>query len=292
MEQSLLPPSQTRLTSMSIDSRFADQYYHGTSDFLIRLPSTMRNVMRIALSSVELPEVAYVFSAKAGNTCFSVDVSGVLTVVDISEGNYTAAELAAAVTAALHGVNLAFDCSYNPITNRFTLSTTGPSFVVTLTCPTVVGCTNPVAGNSRFWGIGYNMGFRTTEPFLVDASGVVAPQSPQVAAPAYTLLQLRCPDMLENTIHRTAGGSFVQALAKLVLRSGAYQIQYDDAGNMLRKENVFQQPTSVSQFRVSLVDAYGELVEMGDTDWSMTFEVMEVVSSCQYSELNRAYARC
>jgi hypothetical protein len=98
--------------------------------------------------------------------------------------------------------------------------------------------------------------------------------------------------MLENTIHRTAGGSFVQALAKLVLRSGAYKIQYDDAGNMLRKENVFQQPTSVSQFRVSLVDAYGELVEMGDTDWSMTFEVMEVVSSCQYSELNRAYARC
>ena len=72
-----------------------------------------------------------------------------------------------------------------------------------------------------------------------------------------------------------------------MLRSGAYQIQYDDAGNLLRKENVFQQPVSLTQLRISLVDAYGNLVDMGDTDWSMTFEIMDIVSSCQYAELNR-----
>jgi len=293
---------------MSIDSRFADQYYHGTSDFMIRLPSTMRNCMRIALSSIELPEVAYVFTEAAGNTCFSVD--GV--VYDISEGTYTANQLASAITTAAEGT---LDCSYNSITNRFSLSAASTASVV-LACPVPLAsvCAGPcppssVAVKTRYWGIGYNMGFRiiydkvdmygktiydaTQYPITVVAGEVVtACQSPQIAPPPYTLLQVRCPDMMENTLHRTASGSYVQALAKLVLRRGEYQIQFDDAGNMLRKENVFQSPTSLTQLRISLVDAYGNLVEMGDTDWSMTFEIMEVVSSCQYNELNRAYGRC
>jgi len=71
-----IPPT-FRKTSISIDSRFADQYFNGTADFMIRLPSTMRNVGRIELTSAEVPQVAYVFSAAAGNTSFFVDVSGV-----------------------------------------------------------------------------------------------------------------------------------------------------------------------------------------------------------------------
>jgi hypothetical protein len=309
MEQTLLPPSQFRLTSMSIDSRFADQYYHGTSDFMIRLPSPMRNVMRVALSSVELPENVYVFSAKAGNTCFYVDD----VKQDISAGNYTGDELAIAITAKLPAGGL---CSYNSITDRFTFSTAGASYTVTLACsdPTPGLCDGPcpdggITSRKRFWGLGYNMGFRITYdkvdarnqtiydatqyPFTVTSTApLTACQSPQITVPPYALLQLRCPDMMENTLHRTADGSFVQALAKLVLRSGAYQIQFDDGGNVLRKENTFQSPTSMTQFRISLVDAYGQLLEMGDTDWSMTFEIMEVVNSCQYNELNRAYGRC
>ena len=304
MEQTLLPPSQTRLTSVSIDSRFADQYYHGTSDFLIKLPSSMRNVMRVALSSVELPEVAYVFSAAAGNTRFEVTTSiGTQVLLQIVDGNYTPAQLATAVQDAIHafGGSLAgLDCSYNSITNRieFTVSMGGP-FTVSLfgTSSVSGGCggTCPlkdVSKRSRFWGIGYNMGFRDKYVGVSEGAPAVACQSPQTAAPAYYLLQLRCPDMMENTLHRTESGSFVQALGKVVLRNGAYALQTDDAGNLLRKENVFQSPTQIATLRISLVDAYGDLVEMGDTDWSMTFELMEVVSSCQYNELNRAYGRC
>jgi hypothetical protein len=128
--------------------------------------------------------------------------------------------------------------------------------------------------------------------FVTAAKPVVSPSPPTTAAPAYMLLQLQCPDMMENTVHRTAAGTYVHALAKLVLRSGAYQIQTDDGANLLRKENIFQQPTSINHFRVRLVDAFGDLVDMGDADWSMTFEIAEVVNSCQYNELNRMYGRC
>lgn len=295
MEQSLLAPSQYRLTSMSIDSRFADQYYHGTSDFMIKLPSSMRNVMRIALSSVELQEVAYVFSAAAGNTSFTIN--GIS--YSIPDGNYTPQQLASAVNTDLSGVGL--DCSYNSITNRFQFTAgagKGPFTMLLFgsTDPSgscVSGCPNTdISKRKRYWGIGYNMGFRDQYIGVPSAKTVVACQSPQTAAPAYYLVQLRCPDMMENTLHRTESGSSVQALGKIVLRNGAYALQTDDAGNLLRKENVFQSPTQIATLRISLVDAYGNLVEMGDMDWSLTFEIMEVINSCQYNELNRAYARC
>jgi len=298
MDQTILPPSQFRLTLVSVDSRFADQYYHGTSDFQIRLPSTMRNVMRLSLASIELPEVAYVFSAKNGNVCFTIDG----TVVTIPDSSYFLGSLTL-VTVINDAIDRAFDptgsppaayavqCFYDIPSNRFSFTNaTGADVTITLTSPESCNeaCTESVAQNDKYWGIGYNLGFRDKVINVPAAAAKVATQPPQVTSPAYYLLQVRCPDTMENTLHRTGQGSFVQALAKVVLRNGAYVINYDDMGNMLRKENTFRSPTSISQLRVSLVDAYGRLVEMGDTDWSMTFEMMEVISSCQYNELNQA----
>jgi len=291
-------PSQARVTSMSIDSRFADQYFNRTSDFMIRLPSTMRNVMRISLSSVELPQVAYVFSKAAGNTAINVCIGATQVRVEIAEGNYTPGELASAVQAAIRSANAglaAATVTYNSITDRFTFG--GATFSALLYDVSQTA----INERSRYWGIGFHLGFRkATTPLpqqptpvaVSSAAPAVSPSPSTTAAPSYMLLQLQCPDMMENTVHRTATGTYVHALAKLVLRSGAYHIQTDDGSNLLRKENIFPQPISISHFRIRLVDAFGDLVEMGDADWSMTFEIAEVVNSCQYTELNRTYGRC
>jgi hypothetical protein len=268
---------------MSIDSRFADQVYGTTADYMIRLPATMRNVGRVALTSVEIPQVAYVFSVAAGNVNFTVTVGAMVIPLDIPAGNYTATELAAAVTAAL-SVDVSGTCVYDPIGNRFSFVNTGSSpYSVSLQ-----SSDSSIASRYRYWGLGYNLGFRT-QTFVV-VTEVVAPESPQLLPAAYLLLQLQCPDMMENTLHRLADGSFIQALAKVVLRPGIgggfYEIQYDDARNGLRKENVFLKPTSISQLRLRLLDAYGVVVDMGDTDWSATLEFTEVVSAAQYNTLN------
>ena len=287
---SLTPtPSELRVTTMSIDTRFADQVYGTTADFMIRMPATMRNVGRVALTSTEIPQVAYVFSYAAGNINFTVvDISsGVTTALDISEGNYTATELAAAITDAM-SVYVSGACEYDAIGNRFSfVNTGGGAYSVALQSSDAV-----VAARPKDWGLGYNLGFRG-HLVTVISSPVVATASPSLLPPAYLLLQLQCPDMMENTLHRLADGSFVQALAKVVLRSGLggsgfYQVQYDDARNGVRKENVFVRPTAMTQLRVRLLDAYGVVVDMGDTDWSMTLEFTEVVSLGVANALNRA----
>jgi len=163
MDQTILPPSQFRLTMVSIDTRFADQYYNGTSDFMIRLPSTMRNVMRIALSSIELPEVAYVFSAKNGNTCFSVDG----TTISIPESSYQSpTAMVSVINAAITDAFITtVSCGYDTARNRFFfLHSGGFPVTISLTSPTnspcSAACTEAVAQNDKYWGIGYNLGFR------------------------------------------------------------------------------------------------------------------------------------
>jgi len=281
-------PSELRVTTMSIDTRFADQVYGTTADFMIRMPATMRNVGRVALTSTEIPQVAYVFSYRAGNVNFTVvDIcGGVTTALDISEGNYTAPELAAAVTAAME-VDVSGACVYDPIGNRFSfVNTGGGAYSVALQSSDAV-----VAARLKDWGLGYNLGFRG-HLVIVVSSPVTATASPSLGPPAYLLLQLQCPDMMENTLHRLADGSFVQALAKVVLRPGIgggfYEVQYDDVRNGLRKENVFVKPTAIAQLRLRLLDAYGVVVDMGDTDWSATLEFTEVVSLGVANALNRA----
>lgn len=266
-----------RVTSLSIDSRFADQYYDGTAEFMIRLPSIMRNVSRIALTSIELPQVAYVFSAKLGNTGFFIDMGGVRYERAIPDGNYTPSQLATAVTVAtaVGGV----DVSYNSITNRISVSVAGGVPVVL-----TLASASALASRTRYWGLGYWLGFREQTVFVGAGSTVAAPQAPQTAPPAYAFVQVQYPDMAENTVHRTDAGSFVQALAKVVLRpscsgSLSYTIQYDDGANFVNKETVFPSATAISQLRIRLVDAYGISVDMGDIDWSMTLEVTEIVNA-------------
>jgi hypothetical protein len=242
--------------------------YDGTGDFMIRMPSTLRNVIRIALTSVEIPQVEYTISARRGNNTFTV---GAIPYT-IPDGNYTTTSL----IAAIDGLVGAGTCTYNPDTNRFTLSAGTYNLL----------SSNPaIAARNKDWGLGFNLGFTKAA-----TTGGTASNSPSLGPAAYYLVQLQCPDMMDNTVHRVSGGGTVPAFAKVVLRSpGFYQVQFDDGANMVRKENTFAQPTSIASLRVRLVDAYGCTVDMGDTDWSMTFEIMEVVSSTLYGELNRAY---
>ena len=269
-----------RITCLSIDSRFADQFYDGTAEFMIRLPSIMRNVSRISLASIELPQVAYVFSVRCGNTAFFYDMSGVRYTGTIPDGNYRPDELATAVTDAIDISGVVV--SYNSITNRFSITNNGGTpFVLTLAAS--------YSGRARYWGLGYWMGFRL-QTFVVNDAGlsIVAPSAPVLTPPAYALVQLQCPDMMENTLHRIETGSYVQALAKIVLRptvlgAGFYAVQYDDGSNDVKKENVFPSPTALSQLRFRLVDAYGVTIDIGDTDWSLTLEVTEIVSSLGFA---------
>jgi hypothetical protein len=283
MEQAILNPAKFLITDLSIDSRFADQYNNGTADFTIRLPDNYKNIMRLRLSSVEVPLVEWGFSSKMKNIAFSV--SG--ETVTIAPGNYGPDELATAVETAIQSsifpTASTATCVYDSIANRFVI-TLDPALKVVLQDPstTIIG--------PRYWGLGYYMGFRSSE--LLGASSYTGAQPPQLDPSPYYLLQVSCPDQVETTIHSTGDQTWIPALAKIVLRGSVYTMQFDDGANLLRKEIVFPSPTNVGQLRIRLMDLYGYPVDLGDVDWSMTFEITAVSSSCRYEHMTGAFGRC
>jgi hypothetical protein len=277
MEQAILNPAKFTITDLSIDTRFADQYNNGTADFTIRLPDTYKNIMRMRLSSVEVPLVELVFTARRRNIEFSV--GGVAVTIPI--GNYDGTSMAAAVQTAMQTVSGTAACVYDSVANRFVI-TADPSLEIVLYDS---GAILP----KRYWGLGYYMGFRT--PVLFGSASYTGAQPPQLGPTPYYLMQVSCPDQVDTTVHSTGFQSWIPALAKIVLRRGVYAVQFDDGANKLRKEIVFASPSNVGQLRVRLVDPYGCLVDLGDVDWSMTFELTAVTSSCKYEDLNGAFGR-
>ena len=292
MDQNLLDSSKYRLFTLSFDSRFADQINGGTEDFSIKMPSTYKNIQRIAVSSTEIPMVEYLLSDRKGNTSFYVQVAmGPQTLVNIPPGNYTAATLAAAIQTELQIVSAGFTCTIDPITGKIRILHTTSLFNVTLTAA------DPnISGRRTDWGIGYNMGFRTKgiiQASVNPAGGYILTSDTivMVQPPPYYLLQLESPDLLENLTHRVGAGGSVPAFAKLVLRDGVYNIQFDSASDYINTMHTFLTPVNISQIRLRLLDCFGVPVDMRCIDWSATVQLYQIVNSRTYNSLSAGYDR-
>ncbi len=296
MEQALLDSSKFKIYSVSVDTRFADNIYGNTSDFMIRMPSTYKNIGRIALSSVELPLVEYTFSCRHGNVNFSVQVSGGAWIdLTIPAGNYNLCEFIGIVQRALQTADPNFRVLRDDVTGRMTIYNSSVAFAIR-----VISNNEEIAKRPSNWGIGYHMGIHERgvvtsipAPAPAPAGGwQITGASPMyIRANPYYLLQLWCPESVEPMVHRVSKGGAVPAFAKLVLEGNKYALQFVNNADYMRKEFTFLTPVNVSHVRVKLLDPYGEPVDMRDVDWSLTLELYEIVNSRTYDHLVGGYSR-
>lgn len=296
MEESLVPSSMYKISSLSVDSRFADQNYGtppDTSDFMIHLPEPMKNVMRIRLTSTEIPPVEQVFTVEKDNVGIYIysDVSCTNFIVGdkIPSGTYTVTSLCATIQNYI--TSGSFTCSVDPVSGRISIGHSSIAFTVSF------GASDPViCGRKTHWGLGYYLGFRV--PYVdgrrvitnvLPVKAVTAYAAPLVMQNPYYLLQVTAQKPLNNFVHRTERNSSVPAFAKIVMRGTGAGVDYDDNSDLIRKEYTFLAPANISQLRITLLDPFGVPVRLNTTDWSMTFEFTEVVNARTYETLNKTY---
>jgi hypothetical protein len=298
--QELVQSSRYKITSLSVDSRFADQNYGNppdTSDFMIRLPEPIKNVMRIRLSSIEIPPVEYTFSVEKGNVAGTLVVPATGTFpFSIPEGNYSATGLAAVLQTSLNTASTGFTCVLDPISGRIVIQNSAGDFTLNFGSTDINVCSR-----KTHWGLGYFLGFRV--PF-VESSGPVSTMrsitsvafkavgyaAPLISQNTYYLMQIQTPELLETIRHRVEGNAAIPAFAKIILKNNGYGIDMDDNSNDVWKEFTFLAPTNISQLRIKLLDPFGVPIRLTTTDWSATFELTEVVNSHTYETLNKTYA--
>ena len=269
---------------INIDSRFrVPMEGSDASKFYFRLPTPIRNVLRIRVTSIELANNYFTFSAYRRNVTIWVTFGdpAVSVSVVIPDGNYYVRDMLTTLNGLFDNSVLSWlSVSFNTVTGEFTFTGSQP-----YTINTVCGSTD--TWNREFdYGLGYNLGF-SRGIFSPDASGnVVSNQSANFAGDPYVFLRVNDFECVRQTINGYQFG----ALAKIIVSQAKDYMNFDDYTGHHAKEVTFPNPYDLTKFKVQLVDPYGQHLQMDSAQISFSLEVLEVRNLSLYNMIRDAFA--
>jgi len=294
---------------VNVDSRFRSVLTDSSTDFLYKFEHPYKNVIRVRIASVEIPNMWYEFCDKQyHNTYFQIcayDISNVLqsAKIQIPDGNYGATELINTIQAKL---NISFNSKYGIFIDvKVDPYTIKVSFVHTGVGP--VGATAPTTSAKPFilnfkvpelcyqpfdFGLGSNLGFMNNfynvTTVLPDVSGTQYIQTSEslldVIANPYLFLSI---DDLHGVEQRT-NDNYFQCLAKIIVREEKLAVIYDDGSTLLSNDVIFPSPVDLKQIRVRLTDPYNKPIDLNYMNFSFSLEITEVMNTKMY-EFYRNY---
>jgi hypothetical protein len=256
-------------TAVNIDSLFRAEYYKtSAADFFIDLVEPFNNVLSLQLGQIDVPNAIYTFTRK--NNTFVINQTGTDYLITITPGNYTASELAAHINGLLAAAGLAsIAFSINDNTGRSRFEDSVPT-VFTVTFPE--NSENPLATSGWF------LGFRNS--VYIGSSIYTSEGLYQGNGWPYLYLAV---DDFNKSINDGIVGVFQKSilrkniLAKLPLVNSRYifSVQFPTANQFLLKRRYFG-PVDLRRLRVSLLDPFGNVVELNNTDYSMVLHMEQL----------------
>jgi hypothetical protein len=263
------------------------------TDFQYDLAHTYKNVIRARVASVEIPGVFYNFSKAKKNTMFRLDATDSMgemhnIEICIAEGNYTNKTVLEAIQQEMNGIKdmygLFFRITLDERTQRVTIHHDGsaaPPCPQTPThCPVSFGLMFGMVGQEERmydFGLGYNLGF-VKQIYVVDTQAITSESVIQTTGDAYFLLAI---DDMYTVEHRIAD-TYIQCLAKILVKRTAEGILYDNGYTVLSNEITFPRPIDLKQVRVRLLDKYGIPIDIHYTNMSVSLEITEVMNVQMY----------
>ena len=199
--------------------------------------------------------------------------------ITIEDGNYTAGDMVDEFTTILATSPIPWlSVSFDQLNGKFTF-TGNQTFAVD---------TIYTSYDRPFdYGLGYNMGFtrdlHRAAP-ATDVSGswfIRSDQTAFFAGDSYVLLNINDFDCINSQI----ADQTLTALAKIVLRDPKNYMTFDDYASQHAKEVVFPSPQDLSRFKIQLLDAYGNLLDMSAAQYSFSMEVLEVKNFSLYNTI-------
>lgn len=308
----------------NVDSRFRSSGIDHTTDFSYKFDTPYKNVIRVRVASVEIPNTYYTFSASNfKNTSFVTTINDIYgnyrdVKIEIPDGNYTASSLIAELQNQFNKTVLVPYGVYIQITQDTQLLKTIIVNKGLVQIPTsgpqpwpptdyswnhIKSTYTTFAPNSfkinflvpefikRIYnnGLGYNLGFRMQTydvTFLPELQvyGVFSEACIDVNGDSYCFLQV---DDFSAVNQQTDTNTF-ECLAKVIIRESKGTIIYDDGRNLLSNDVIFPSPVNISNMRVRLLDPYGKVINLNDMNFSFSLEFTEVMNTKLY-EFYRNY---
>lgn len=293
---------------INVDSRFRNNLTEPSTSFMYNCEHTYKNIIRLRLASVEIPNMFNVFSVARGNLSFvikALDIFGLtreLKVI-IDPGNYTSDELITEIQNELDAnfkncFGIFIQISIHPFTARVTFTNLGVADPATMT-----PSSGPTESAKNFildfhsdnylvkprkqdFGLGYNLGFRmklyrattvtvvgTMETYSVTSEGCI-----DVVGDTYMFL---CVNDF-HCVEQKTDVDYLQCLAKIIIREDKYAVIYDDGSCLLSNEIIFPSPVDINVLNVKLVDLYGCPIDLCGMNFAFSLEITEVLNTALY----------
>lgn len=244
---------------LNVDSRLRDRKkYPFSSRFSYELETPIRNVSTISLSSVEFPNVSYIFSSQRGNNFFSCNN----TVVTIPDGNYSVASLVTVLSQELAMLDINFLVSYSDITGKVTIQNNNTPFSIDFSSQS----SNP------YGTLGERLGFQTTTTAYTNVQSI---QGASTLDTGENYFFLRLNDYGKVGIRFNEN----QVFAKIINTRDKFTTLYGNRSDFISKTHEFRQPVNIFKLDFEILDYAGNPLDNLNIDFSLTVEVSQIYNS-------------
>jgi len=244
--------------------------YPNPNKFEIELPSNIKNIIYIKMTSIEFPYVQYNFHENKNNVSFILRHTNntLEDIITLDNGNYTSDLLVDLITVKLNAVNTArgtnFALSLSFINGRLTFSN-DTEFTIDFRR----------TGDVRYEGVKHSLGF-VRESYT--GTSITADSVLNVVGNHYAFIKI-------NDIPNIHDPKVNNVFAKIVLNTDKYNIYYEGNDKFVSKCKQFRKPQNFSKINVKAVDHNGELLEMGTHDFSLTLELGYIYDLKLYQQI-------
>lgn len=274
---------------INIDSAFRNKkLYPNPGHFIHTLDEQVKNVLYIRISSVELPTTYYTFQSILNNISFTIIINNnnnLYFVIKIKEGNYTSDLFIAYVQSQFDVINKAnasqLKITWDTITYKTTLSNNLPFTVL------FDSDNNHISLGNRMGFTGSNTSYLYNnqksyfdQTTLLNVYAWVGETFLNITKDNYLFIKINDYGIINN--NNNIGRSI---LAKIPLYDK--DIVFDNGANLLSKIYKFRSPVNISKLDIELLNPFGNVIEMGLVDFSLTVELGQIYNENDYINLSK-----
>jgi hypothetical protein len=241
-----------KVLHISSNDRYNKNNKH--TNFQYNLKEKIKDVIHIRLSSIELPNVSYLFDYNLyDNTKFSLIYGGVEYEIIIQDGNYTSSQLIDKINELLTSESL-------PVS----LDLEVPSGICIFTGSDDYRLLFPKTKNSS---LGTHLGFNNIE--YENEIGNYEYRSESIL----NVLGSHIYFLELNGWGKVVTNFSNNIFAKIISYTDKYTIIFNDSSNCITKDVFFDQPININNLYVKIYNEDGNLVDLRGLPFSFTLEV-------------------
>jgi hypothetical protein len=292
---------ETDLYIMNIDTRYKLEAETNAADYTYNLVTPLKNINSIKLSSLEFPNVNYIFSNNKNSNTFTIIYKGANIPIKIPEGIYSPCSIVDAInviftsmttTAYSSGTSTNFKMYYNPATFKAIIINDTP-FGLNF------DNTYPDGKPNNNKSLGTLLGFRqtiytqsTNIPVIsalgnTAGYGYMSESVLDTQGDTYILVKI---NNYGNIIHESLDYVTIDNTTSLIKKTDNYfakillygakgTIIFDTCANFITKIVNLRQPENIAKLHITLHEPNGDIIQLLNFDYSLTLEFTYIVSS-------------